>query len=225
MYRRGRRNKLRYRKARFLNRKIEKGWLPPSTQRRYDTHLKLIKIYQDVLPITEIIIEVSNFDIQKIMNPEISGNDYQQGNLYGHQNLKSYIISREHGKCQLCKEKNGRWELHHKDERREGGTDSPENFALLHEKCHKKLHKKGLKFSAPKRFKAETFMSIIQHKFLKDIPNIEITFGYKTFIERNKLGLEKTHFNDAFVIAGGTNRNELHRLKLNKNTEIIEPFN
>ena len=34
MYRRGRRNKLWYRKPRFLNRKIEKGWLPPSIQRK-----------------------------------------------------------------------------------------------------------------------------------------------------------------------------------------------
>ena len=37
MYRRGRRNKLWYRKPRFLNRKRKGGWLPPSVQRRYDT--------------------------------------------------------------------------------------------------------------------------------------------------------------------------------------------
>jgi hypothetical protein len=44
MYRRGRRFRHHwYRKCRFLNRKIPKGWLPPSIQRRYDTHLNLIR--------------------------------------------------------------------------------------------------------------------------------------------------------------------------------------
>ena len=47
-------------------------------------------------------------------------------------------------------------------------------------------------------------MSIIHKRFWKDIPNVKITYGYETFIKRNKLGLEKSHVNDAFVIAGGT---------------------
>jgi len=34
----------------------------------------------------------------------------------------------------------------------------------------------------------------------------EHTYGYVTKYERNKLGLEKSHINDAFVIAGGTNQ-------------------
>jgi hypothetical protein len=38
MYRRNRRNKLWYREPRFLNRTKPEGWLPPSIQRRYDTH-------------------------------------------------------------------------------------------------------------------------------------------------------------------------------------------
>ncbi len=194
-----------YRKPRFLNRKIEQGWLAPSIQRRYDTHLRLINLLQKLIPITKTTIETANFDIQKLINPDISGTEYQQGNLYGYENLKSFVIAREHGKCQLCQKEKGKqkWNLHHKDERCENGTDRPENFALLHEKCHIKLHKKGLKFSKPKQYKAETFMSTVQHKFLADIPNVEITFGYKTFRERVNLCLEKTHFNDAFVIASG----------------------
>ncbi|MHA2060922.1 MAG: hypothetical protein ACW963_01335, partial [Candidatus Sifarchaeia archaeon] len=34
----------------------------------------------------------------------------------------------------------------------------------------------------------------------------EHTYGYVTKYQRNKLGLEKSHVNDAFVIAGGTNQ-------------------
>ena len=86
MYRRGRRSRHHwYRKPRFLNRKAKKGWLPPSIQRRYDAHLKLIKLAQTILPITEITIETGNFDIQKIENRDISGVEYQQGDMFGYQ--------------------------------------------------------------------------------------------------------------------------------------------
>lgn len=218
MYRRGRRNRHHwYRKPRFLNRKKKQGWLPPSTQRRYDTHLRLLKLYESILPITKIIVETANFDIQKINNTDIKGTDYQQGDMYGYQNVRSYLMAREHGLCQLCHKEFGKGNpshIHHVKERSEGGTNSPKNLAILHKKCHEKLHKKGLKLSAPKTLKAETFMSIIQHRFFKDIPNVEITFGYKTFIDRINLKLEKTHFNDAFVICGGENQERITPIEI-----------
>ena len=213
MYRRGRRNKLRYRQPRFLNRGNQKeGWLPPSVQKKYDTHLRLIKVMKSVLPITKTTIEIANFDIQKLENPEISSVEYQQGDMYGYQNMKSFLMAREKGLCQLCKKefsKGNPSHIHHCKERGEEGSNRPKNLAILHKKCHTKLHKKKLKLSAPKEFKESTFMNIIKNKFKKDLPDINITFGYKTFVDRNKLGIEKTHFNDAFVIAGGTNQERI----------------
>ncbi|MBF0205026.1 MAG: RRXRR domain-containing protein, partial [Desulfamplus sp.] len=50
-----------------------------------------------MLPIQETIVEIANFDIQKIMNPDISGTAYQQGSLYGYQNMRSFLMAREHG--------------------------------------------------------------------------------------------------------------------------------
>jgi len=82
MYRRGRRNKLWYREPRFNNRVKSKGWLPPSVERRYQTHLTLINKLCSWYPIDETIIETASFDIQKINNPDISGVEYQQGNLF-----------------------------------------------------------------------------------------------------------------------------------------------
>lgn len=206
MYRRGRRNKLWYRKPRFLNRNKKEGWLPPSIQRRYDTHLELIKKLKNILPVSEVIIEKANFDIQKILDPEIQGIKYQHGDLYGYNNMKNYLMAREHGKCQLCKKdfKGEHSHIHHCEQRKEGGSNRAENLAILHMDCHKKLHKMGLKLSEPKSYKPNTFMSIIHKKFKMDIPNIKITYGYITFINRNKLSLEKSHSTDAFIIAGGT---------------------
>jgi len=82
--RRTRRNrKTRYRQARFDNRTRPKGWLPPSLMSRvYNVQnwtRKLIKF----CPIERIAIETVRFDMQKINNPEISGTEYQQGELLG----------------------------------------------------------------------------------------------------------------------------------------------
>jgi len=245
MYRRGRRNRHHwYRPPRFMNRGGDKkGWLPPSVQRRLDIHVMLIKKLKEILPITKVNIEVANFDIQKIKNPEINGVDYQRGDLYGYKNMQSYLFARERGKCQLCgKEykKNDNWNIHHITPRSKGGTNKPNNLALLHESCHKKLHKNKLEktLKKNKQFKGETFMSTIRwalpmqaKKFVNDVG---ITFGHITNVNRNNAELEKTHFNDAFIIAGGNEhartlpyykkRDRLHNrcLQINRKDRILK---
>jgi len=206
MFRRNRRNRLRYRQPRFNNRRKPKGWLPPSIQRRFDTHLTLINKLKAILPISKVIVEVANFDIQKIKNSTIQGTDYQQGDLYGYQDVKSYLIAREKGRCQLCckiYKKPDTWKTHHIIPTSQGGTNTPSNFALLHNSCHDKLHKEHLEhlLKANKQYKESTFMSIIRWRFYT--LGFTPTFGNITFVNRNKLNLEKTHINDAFVIAGG----------------------
>jgi len=69
MYRRFKRSRHHwYRKPRFDNRKRKENWLPPSVERRYQTHLNLINRLKKILPIINVIIEVAKFDIQKIEN-------------------------------------------------------------------------------------------------------------------------------------------------------------
>jgi hypothetical protein len=228
MYRRNRRSKLRYRQPRFDNRKKPEGWLAPSVQRRIDTHKKIIEDIKKLLPISKVIVEVGNFDIQKINNPEISGIGYQQGDMLGYQNMRSYLMSREHGLCQLCGKKFSKTDpshIHHIIARKDGGTDSPKNLALLHENCHKKLHKNNLYklLKANKNFKAETFMNVLKSS-LEDIDNLEFTYGYETFIKRNNLGLEKTHFNDAFSISGtGQDRSRpIDIIQKHRNNRVLQ---
>ena len=222
MYRKHKRSRLWYRKPRFNNRANarEEGTLKPSVQRRLDTHINLVTRIMKLLPITKVIIEVANFDIQKINNPEIQGKEYQQGDMFGYKNLQAYIIARENNKCQLCgKDYDGKWNLHHIIPRSKGGTDKPNNIALLHEDCHQKLHKENLgkKLKKAKQFKAETFMSTIRWKLvniLREIVPVEFTFGYLINTKRNKLRLEKTHYNDAFVIAGGKTQNRISFIEI-----------
>ena len=218
-YKQNKRKRLWYREPRFNNRVSTKpkGWIPPSIQRRLDTHLKLVNKVMSLLPVTKVIIEESKFDIQKIKNPEIQGVGYQQGELSGYLNLKSYISSREKGKCQLCgKEYNGRWELHHIN----GDSNTPSNLALVHEKCHKELHALGNseKLKKSKRYRAETFMNIIRQRLIDETKKlcslVEITFGYITNVKRNELGIKKTHYNDAFVASGGIDQERVRPINI-----------
>ena len=206
MYRRNRRIKLWYREPRFSNRKITEGWLPPSVERRYQTHVRLINLIKEILPITKLNIELTNFDIQKLENPLISGVSYQQGSKFGYQNTRIYLMAREHGLCQLCHKpfvKGNLSHIHHCKPKSEAGSNRPKNLALLHEKCHIKLHKQKLKLTPAKEFKQSTFMNIVKNKFKLDFPELNETFGFITFLKRNEISLIKTHNNDAFVIAEG----------------------
>ena len=210
MYRRGRRNQLWYRKPRWANRGIPKGWLPPSVNRRFQTHVSLIERIKKLLPISKIRIEVANFDIQKIENPSIEGTGYQQGTMYEYRNRIAYLIAREKGKCQYCDkeyQKNNGWRLHHIWGKEK---DRPSDWALLHEKCHGEIHEKHLEKilqdKKSKSYKDSTFMSIVRWKFKETFPKAEITYGNITFQNRCDLDIEKSHVNDAFVIAEGKNQ-------------------
>ena len=84
--------KTRYRKARFDNRKKEDGWLAPSIQHKIQCHLQVIKNIHKILPITKIIAETASFDIQKIKNPQIQGEEYQQGEQFNFWNVREYVL-------------------------------------------------------------------------------------------------------------------------------------
>jgi len=203
MYRRGRCNKLRYRPARWQNRaSSRRSDLPPSVQRRIDRHIKIIEKLLSICPITTVYIEGAKFDIQKLMNPDIQGKGYQEGVLF-RSNLRAYLFARENCTCQYCGKKiqhGERVEMHHIVLRSEGGTDKPNNFALLHEKCHRKLHDSGdaKKLKKNKQYKTETFMNTLRKRLFEHFPDAVETFGYVTSAKR------KEHFIDAFIIAGGT---------------------
>jgi len=217
MYRRNRRNRLWYREPRWKNRSANKkeGWLPPSTLRRFKTHISLIKKIKKLLPISKIRIEIANFDIQKIENPDIEGTGYQQGSMYQYRNRIAYLITREKGKCQYCDKeykKGDGWRLHHIWGKLK---NRPQDWALVHESCHKKLHAKHEEYVLQQKksnsYKDSTFMNIIRKRF---IGLFEITYGNITFQNRCDLDLEKSHVNDAFVIAGGANQKRCSQFKI-----------
>lgn len=211
-YRKARRTrKTWHRKPRFLNRKKPGGWLAPSIQHKLDSHIKVINQVKAVLPVFQINIEAAAFDIQKIKNPGISGVDYQNGVQKDFWNVREYVLYRDSHTCQYCKgkSKDKVLEVHHIMSRQVGG-DRPRNLITLCSTCHKKVSrgKIVLKIKPSKGFKAETFMTMVRWRLINQLKemghNVSHTYGYLTKSTRIVLGLTKSHINDAFVIAGGS---------------------
>lgn len=216
--RRTRRNRLRYRKARFLNRvkSKNKGWLAPSIEHKINTHLNIIAKLNKILPITKIIVEVASFDIQKIKNPNIEGEEYQQGEQLNFWNIREYVLFRDNHTCQHCKgkSKDKILNVHHIESRKTGGN-SPNNLIVLCETCHNKHHNGEieLKLKRGKSFKDASFMGIMRWAFynkLKELySNVSITYGYITKNTRITNNLPKSHRIDAFCISGNVKAKRL----------------
>ena len=213
--RRNRRNrKTRYRKPRFLNRRnsIREDKLPPSVKHKVQAHIDEIEFCKRILPVSNLILEVSQFDTALMKNPSLINEKvrhwgYQQGFNYGYSSRRSAILHRDNYTCQCCGKKNCRLEVHHIKFRRNGGTDDEENLITLCEDCHKGIHAGTVilnkKPKKSKNLKHATHMSIIRSQLLKKYPNAVETFGFVTSENRNHLNLPKDHYIDACVIASG----------------------
>lgn len=225
-FRRARRNrKTRYRKARFDNRihSKHKRWLAPSVEVKIQEHITCVKRACSILPVSKVVVENAEFDLQLLKAVEEGksvpqGEDYQKGEMYGHYNVRQYVLWRDGYTCQCCgvhstKKKDVKLHVHHLETRKTGG-DAPSNQITLCEDCHKKFHKgliseKKLKKRKRRSTRDAAFMGIMRNTLMQrlrcelQIPVVE-TRGYITKATREKLlVLPKSHTNDALAIAQG----------------------
>ena len=217
--RRGRRyRKTRYRKPIFLNRVHgkNKGWLAPSIETKIDAHVQAIKKVMQILPISNIVVEVASFDMQKIKaisegKPLPEGTDYQQGEQLDFWNVREYVLFKDNHTCQCCRGKSGCKELnvHHIESRKTGGN-APNNLVTLCEMCHNQYHRGEIKLPKTIRrgdiFRDAAFMGIMRWELLgrlRDIyPGIvSSTYGYITKTTRITNNLPKSHSVDALCIS------------------------
>ena len=208
-----RNRKTRYRKARFNNRASSKkeGWLAPSVQHKVETHLNVVDKVCKFLPISKIIVECASFDIQKIKNPEIQGEEYQQGEQLGFWNVREYVLWRDNHTCQCCKGKSRDkiLNVHHIESRKTGG-DAPSNLITLCETCHTGFHQGKVKLpeniKRGMKFNDATFMGIMRWAFYNKLKethaDVSMTYGYITKSTRIENNLPKEHYIDARCISG-----------------------
>ena len=219
IYRRQRRGRKRYRQSRFNNRKRNDGWIAPSLEHKKDIHIQIISRISNVMPITNITLEMGNFDTQVLKaleegNPLPQGIDYQHGERYGIATLREAVFARDKYTCQCC----GRTiadgailHVHHIIYRSRGGTNRMSNLATVCDRCHTPANHKprGKLYNwKPKiaSFKGATYMTTIRWKLYNEVKskfpdvNIHITYGAETKERRRVFDITKSHVNDAFVM-------------------------
>lgn len=213
--------KTRYRQARFNNRKRKDGWLAPSLNHRVETTLTWVNRLSSYCPITDISMELVRFDTQKLLNPEISGVEYQQGVLFGYE-LREYLLTKWQHQCAYCGAKNIPLEIEHIQPKSKGGSDRVSNLAIA---CHKCNQKKGSQpveqflFKKPEILKRllvqakaplknaaavnSTRWALFNRLKQTGLP-IEIGTGGLTKYNRMVQGLPKTHWIDAACVGKST---------------------
>jgi 5-methylcytosine-specific restriction endonuclease McrA len=216
--RRSRRSRhTRYRQARFLNRTRRDGWLAPSLMHRVHTTLTLVRRFIKLCPITSIVQELVRFDLQQLENPEISGVEYQQGELAGYE-VREYLLNKWYRQCTYCKGENVPLQIEHIQPRAKGGSNRISNLCLACEPCNLK---KGTQDIAQFLSKKPDLLKQIQTQAkqpLKDAAAVNSTrwallnrlketglpvstgSGGQTKFNCTRLGLPKAHWLDAACV-------------------------
>ena len=135
--RRGMRNrKTRYRASRFDNRTRPDGWLAPSLMSRvYNVMTWALRLLQRFTPLRPVAVEPVRFDLQAMVNPEISGVEYQQGTLAGYE-IGEYLLEKWGYECAYCKAKSIPLQVEHIIPRSRGGTKRVSNLTVACEDCN-----------------------------------------------------------------------------------------
>jgi len=216
--RRGRRARhTRYRPARFLNRARPKGWLAPSLQHRVETTLTWVGKFIRLAPIGSIVQELVRFDLQKIENPEISGIEYQQGELAGYE-VREYLLNKWDRKCAYCGVENVPLQVEHIHPKAKGGSNRISNLSLACEKCNQRKGTQDIKVFLAKKPDVLKRILAQSKRPLKDAAAVNSTrwvlltrlketglpvstgSGGLTKFNRTRLDLPKTHWLDAACV-------------------------
>ena len=220
--RRGRRNrKTRYRKPRFLNRTRKEGWLAPSLHSRVENICTWVGRLLKLCPISEISQELVRFDPQKIQNPEISGPEYQQGELAGYE-VREYLLEKYSRTCQYCLARNIPLEVEHIVPRSKGGSNRVSNLTLSCRDCNEKKNNRPIEEFLKRKPELLKKILATAKKPLRDAAAVngtrwalfrqlkatglpvEVGTGGRTKFNRTRLELPKTDWLDAACVGAST---------------------
>ncbi len=210
--RRRRRNAhLRYRPPHFENRPRPKGWLPPSLRSRIGNVLTWAWRYGRWTPITGFEVERVKFDLQLMQNPEITGVEYQRGELAGWE-LRAYLLEKFQHRCTYCQMTDVPFEIDHQVPRSRGGSKRASNLVLSCHDCNvAKGNQTAAEFGHPEvEAQAKTPLkdaaavnatrfALVRALGVLGLP-IRAWSGGRTRWNRARFGIEKTHALDALCV-------------------------
>jgi len=129
-YRRNRRSrKTRYRAVRFANRRRKPAWLAPSLRSKAEATVKAVLYVARLLPVRQVNVEVGSFDTQKMQDPEVTGLEYQQGQMQGYL-VREYLLRKWKRTCSYCGATGLPLQVEHLIPKVRGGSDRVSNLVL-----------------------------------------------------------------------------------------------
>lgn len=217
-YRRTRRNRKRYRKPRFDNRKKPDGWFAPSVEHKKNAQIRLIESFTAVAPITSVTVEIGQFDpaLMKVIakgEPIPESVDYQHGDGYLLATLREAVFYRDGYKCRFCGrgiKESAILHAHHALYWKNRHGDTLDELVTACEKCHTTAnHQKGGKLwgYTPDHTNLEgaAYMNIVRWAIINELKarysgTVHFTYGAATKLSRQELQIEKSHVNDAYAM-------------------------
>ncbi|HEY3992783.1 MAG TPA: RNA-guided endonuclease IscB [Ktedonobacteraceae bacterium] len=209
--RRRRQANLRYRPPRWRNRGRPKGWLPPSLLSRVGNVLTWARRYSRRVPISRIEVERVTFDLALMQNPEMTGLEYQRGELAGWE-MRASMLEKFGRCCASCNKRDVPFELDHIRPRSRGGSNRVSNLALS---CHECNQAKGNQTAAEfghARVEAQASASLkdaaavnaTRSRLVEELSVLGLPVGAwtggRTRWNRAKFNLEKSHWLDALCV-------------------------
>jgi hypothetical protein len=165
--------------------------------------------------------ELVRFDLQKIQNPEISGVEYQQGELFGYE-IREYMLEKWNRTCAYCGAKDVRLEIEHIQPKAKNGSNRVSNLTLACRTCNQSKGQQDIKnflsekpdllqrilVQAKKPLADASAVNSTRWALYKELCStglpVETGTGGMTKFNRTQLGLPKTHYWDAASVGEST---------------------
>jgi 5-methylcytosine-specific restriction endonuclease McrA len=205
----------RYRPARFANWTRPEGWLPPSLGSRLSHVLTWVARLRRSAPITALSQELVRFDTQLLETPEISGPEYQQGELAGYE-VRQYLLEKFQRRCAYCGATGLPLQIEHVVPKARGGTDRVSNLTIACERCnaakgtwtasefgHPEVQAQGQRPLKDAAAVNASRWALFQRLRATGLP-VEVGTGGRTKWNRSRQGLPKTHWIDAACVGAST---------------------
>ncbi|PRX19664.1 HNH endonuclease [Orenia metallireducens] len=214
-YRRYKRSHKRYRQPRFDNRSssTRKGRVAPSILQKKEAIIRVINKLKKWINITEFHLEDVAIDIRALTEgKKLYKWQYQKSNRLD-ENIRKAVILRDKCKCMECAKSNCMLEVHHIVPKRLQGANSLSNLITLCSKCHDKT--KGIEEKYIEHYQKmidgnNVRFDYAQHvmqgktwlrKELSKLGKLILSTGGDTANKRIDWNIEKSHSNDAIVVA------------------------
>jgi 5-methylcytosine-specific restriction endonuclease McrA len=210
-----RQRKTRYRPRRFDNRRRRNGWLPPSLKSRISNVLTWVSRLCRLAPVDSVSVELVRFDTQLILNPEITGAEYHQGELAGYE-VREYLLEKFGRRCAYCGAIGVPLQVEHIIPKARGGSNRVSNLTIACAICNDaKGVRTAAEFGHPEvqaharqPLKDAATINSSRWALYRQLQTtglaVEAGTGGRTKWNRTQRGLPKTHWIDAACVGAST---------------------